>query len=72
VVGVCGFLGGWVLKVIWDAIKELKSDTLRKWRVANIGPAYIKLGDGRNSEVRYRIDDVEAFEKSNRFTTDNK
>jgi hypothetical protein len=27
---------------------------------------------GRNSEVRYRIEDVEAFEKSNRFTTDNK
>jgi hypothetical protein len=47
-------------------------NTLRKWRVANVGPAYIKLGEGRNSEVRYRIDDVEAFEKSNRFTTVNK
>jgi hypothetical protein len=51
---------------------KVADNTLRKWRVANIGPAYIKLGDGRNSEVRYRIDDVEAFEKSNRFTTDNK
>lgn len=25
-VGLCGFLGGWVLKVIWDAVKELKAD----------------------------------------------
>jgi len=51
---------------------KIADKTLRKWRVANVGPAYIKLGEGRNSEVRYRIDDVEAFEKSNRFTTENK
>jgi hypothetical protein len=51
---------------------KVADNTLRKWRVANVGPAYIKLGEGRNSEVRYRIDDVEAFEKSNRFTTVNK
>jgi predicted site-specific integrase-resolvase len=51
---------------------KVADNTLRKWRVANVGPAYIKLGEGRNSEVRYRIEDVEAFEKSNRFTTDNK
>lgn len=25
-VAIAGFLGGWVLKVIWDAIKELKDD----------------------------------------------
>ena len=51
---------------------KVADNTLRKWRVANVGPAYIKLGEGRNSEVRHRIDDVEAFEKSNRFTTVNK
>jgi hypothetical protein len=51
---------------------KVADNTLRKWRVANVGPSYIKLGEGRNSEVRYRIDDVEAFEKSNRFTTVNK
>jgi len=50
---------------------NIANNTLRKWRVANIGPNYIKLGDGRNSEVRYRLDDIEAFEKSNRFTTNN-
>jgi hypothetical protein len=51
---------------------KVADNTLRKWRVANVGPAYIKLGEGRNSEVRYRVDDVEAFEKNNRFTTVNK
>ena len=51
---------------------KVADNTLRKWRGANTGPSYIKLGEGRNSEVRYRIEDVEAFEKSNRFTTDNK
>jgi hypothetical protein len=25
-VALCGALGGWVLKVIWDAIKELQGD----------------------------------------------
>jgi len=51
---------------------KVADNTLRKWRVANVGPAYIKLGEGRNSGVRYRITDVEEFEKMNRFTTVNK
>jgi hypothetical protein len=51
---------------------KVADNTLRKWRVANVGPTYIKLGEGRNSEVRYRLDDVEAFERTNRFVTDNK
>jgi len=25
-VGVAGFFGGWLLKVIWDAIQDLKQD----------------------------------------------
>jgi len=48
---------------------NLADNTLRKWRVVNAGPSYIKLGDSRNSEVRYKLEDVEAFEKSNKFTT---
>lgn len=46
---------------------SIAGNTLRKWRTAGIGPAYIKLGDGRNSEVRYRLEDVEKFEQANRF-----
>lgn len=46
---------------------NISDNTLRKWRVAGTGPAYIKLGNRRNSEVRYRQDDIEEFEKTNRF-----
>ena len=49
---------------------KVANNTLRKWRVAGTGPDYIKLGESRNAEVRYRLEDVEAFEKSNRFVTD--
>jgi hypothetical protein len=51
---------------------KIADNTLRKWRVANIGPIYIKLGEGRNSEVRYPLKDIEEFEKSNRYVTDKK
>jgi len=50
---------------------KISDNTLRKWRVANTGPTYIKLGEGRNSEVRYRVEDIESFERSNRFVTEN-
>ncbi|UOF79765.1 helix-turn-helix domain [Caudoviricetes sp.] len=50
---------------------KISNDTLRKWRVSNTGPAYIKLGDTRNSQVRYRLEDIEAFERSNKFMTNN-
>lgn len=48
---------------------NVADNTLRKWRVANTGPAYIKLGEGRNSEVRYKLEDIEQFEKTNRYVT---
>ncbi len=48
---------------------KIADNTLRKWRVTNTGPNYIKLGENRNSEVRYRMDDIEEFERSNRFVT---
>lgn len=49
---------------------QVANNTLRKWRVAGTGPHYIKLGDSRNSEVRYRLEDVEAFERANRFVSE--
>lgn len=48
---------------------KIKDSTLRKWRVAGTGPNYVKLGDGRNAEVRYMIEDIEEFERANRFIT---
>jgi uncharacterized protein YjcR len=41
--------------------------TVRSWRSRGTGPAYIKLGDGRSSEVRYHLDDIHAYEGGNRY-----
>jgi hypothetical protein len=50
---------------------KIAENTLRKWRVANTGPSYMKIGDGRNATVRYRLEDIEAFEERN-YATINK
>lgn len=39
----------------------LRAQTLRQWRQRREGPAYIKLGNGRNSRCVYRVGDLEAF-----------
>ena len=39
----------------------LSPRSLEKWRTLGIGPAYIKVGGA----VRYRIEDVLAYERSN-------
>jgi|LauGreDrversion4_2_1035121.scaffolds.fasta_scaffold59729_7 hypothetical protein len=44
---------------------KVAQNTLRKWRVANTGPAYIKMGDGKNATVRYKLSDIENFEERN-------
>jgi hypothetical protein len=42
----------------------VEETTLEDWRKKGEGPPYIKLGFARNSPIRYRIDDVEAWEAS--------
>lgn len=39
----------------------LDEGTLQNWRVARKGPRWVKLGNGRNSRVAYRVADVEAW-----------
>jgi hypothetical protein len=57
---------------MWLTPKELAErlkvtdGTLRKWRIAKVGPKYVKLGDSRTALVRYKLEDVEAFEQSNK------
>lgn len=46
---------------------KVADNTLRQWRVKGIGPVYIKLGEGRAAEVRYRIEDIEDFEQRNQY-----
>lgn len=42
---------------------KVTEQALRHWRMKNKGPSYIKLGEGKKATVRYRLEDVEAWEK---------
>ena len=42
---------------------KIRTQTLQKWRVANEGPRYIKIG-GR---VMYRIDEIIRYEQTRTF-----
>lgn len=48
----------------------VSSNRLRQWRVEGKGPGFIKLGDGPKAPVRYRLDDVEEYEKDRYFTSE--
>lgn len=43
---------------------QVKIDTLEAWRGKRIGPAWIKLGEGKRSPVRYRRADVDSYLKA--------
>jgi hypothetical protein len=61
VVGVCGFLGGWILKVIWDAIKELKSDIRQIER--DLPEVYVRKDDFKEAIRDIKQDMKEGFNK---------
>jgi len=48
---------------------QMDEKTLSNWRQQGRGPKYIKLGEGRTANVRYRLEDIEAFEKTNLRTS---
>lgn len=39
--------------------------TLSNWRFKGKGPAYVKMGEGRNTKVLYRLEVIEAYEAKN-------
>ena len=43
----------------WD----MSQGTLSNKRSKGQGPAYIKLGEGRTSKVRYRLEDIKQYER---------
>lgn len=43
----------------------LAGKTLREWRSAKSGPAWLKLGAGRQGRVLYRLSSLEAWVKAN-------
>ena len=49
-------------KEVADLLK-VTTDTLEAWRAKRQGPAYIKLGTGKRSPVRYTRAAVENFLK---------
>lgn len=49
---------------------QVTVSTVQRWRRAGKGPSYIKIDDG-NSAVRYRMDDVLAWEESRLVVTHN-
>ncbi len=61
VVGVCGFLGGWVLKVIWDAIKDLKTDIRQIER--DLPEVYVRKDDFKEAVRDIKQDMKEGFNK---------
>ena len=44
---------------------SIATNTLARWRVAGVGPKYLKMGEGTRSRVRYRLSDIEDYERSN-------
>ena len=42
---------------------SMDAGSLENWRNAGKGPVFIKLGRGSSAPVRYRLCDVEEYEK---------
>ena len=42
-----------------------KPKTLRQWRCEKTGPAWLKLGTGRQGRVLYRLSSLEAWVRAN-------
>ena len=61
VVGVCGFLGGWVLKVIWDAITDSKKDIRQIER--DLPEVYVRKDDFKEAVREIKQDMKDGFNK---------
>lgn len=48
----------------------VSSNRLRQWRVEGKGPNFLKLGDGPKAPVRYRLEDIEEFEKDRYYAAE--
>lgn len=60
-VGIAGFLGGWVLKVVWDAMKELKQDIRQIER--DLPEVYVRKDDFREAVREIKQDMKDGFSK---------
>lgn len=44
-------------------ILQVTTSTLETWRSKRSGPAWIKLGEGKRSAIRYRQSEIEKYLK---------
>lgn len=49
---------------------KVSPELVRKWRSSGDGPPALKLGDGRNGTVRYRLADVLAWLETRKVQQD--
>ena len=63
IVALVGFLGGWILKVVWDAVKELRSD-LRQIE-KDLPEIYVRKDDFRDIVKEIKTDMREGFKGIN-------
>lgn len=45
----------------------IKPNTLEIWRTKDKGPEFIKMGETKQSPIRYHIDDIKAWLHSRKF-----
>lgn len=51
------------------AVLGVSPSTLRSWRCRGVGPAFVKLGTGRNAAVRYDLRDLAQFIEQGRHVS---
>jgi len=61
VVAFAGACGGWVLKIIWDAITSLKNDIRQIER--DLPEVYVRRDDFKEAVKELKIDMKEGFNK---------
>jgi hypothetical protein len=59
-IAACGGLGGWLMKVIWDAIKELKEEVRIVDRRLN--SEYVRRDDFKESMADLKTDMRQGFQ----------
>jgi hypothetical protein len=62
-VGLSGALGGWILKVIWDAILELKKDLQRM--DTKMHEDFVRRDDFKDAVTEIKADMKEGFRDVN-------
>lgn len=46
----------------------LSASRIKQWRVDGKGPSFVRLGDGPKAPVRYRLEDIEEYEKDRYYS----